>query len=297
MGEWDLALRAVDQGLVLAERTGIALITPLLMWTETQVHALRGDTDRAARAARVAGAAGDEYAIMRVPTHLARAQLPEAQADYAGVLRALVPLIEPWAGGCLDEPGWWPWADVRQCAGPGGTPRRGPRLPLPARGARRGRGHRSARARLGYARGRLHRARGDVDAARTSFEEALALLDGLPLRHDRARITFAYGQTLRRAGKRREADAVLSTARDLFLTFGAATYVKRCDRELRAGGVNAVRGERDSVELTGQETAVSDLVATGLSNREVAAVLHVSPKTVQYPPDSRLREARRQFTG
>ena len=75
---------------------------------------------------------------------------------------------------------------------------------------------------------------------------------------------------------------MLSAARDLFLTFGAATDVERCDRELRAGGVNAVRGERGSVELTAQETAVSDLVATGLSNHEVAAELHVSPKTVQY---------------
>ena len=43
--------------------------------------------------------------------------------------------------------------------------------------------------------------------------ESLALLDGLPLRYDLARVNFAYGQTLRRAGKRREADAVISTAR------------------------------------------------------------------------------------
>jgi DNA-binding CsgD family transcriptional regulator len=283
MGEWDLALRAVDQGLTLAERSGIVLTTPLLAWTAAQVHSLRGDADRAARAAREAGAAGDEYAIMRVPAHLARAQLAEDQADYPGVVRSLEPLTESCAGATLDEPGWWPWADVYANALVlEGRLNEADTFLRPHEELAAARRHRSAGARLGYARGRLHGARGDVDAARASFEGALTLLDGLPLRYDRARVTFAYGQTLRRAGKRRDADAVISAARELFLTFGATSYVARCDRELKAGGVNATRGERDAVELTAQEKAVSDLVTRGLSNREAAAELHVSPKTVQY---------------
>ena len=60
------------------------------------------------------------------------------------------------------------------------------------------------------------------------------------------------------------------------------TYVARCDRELKAGGLHPVRGPAGRVELTPQEDAVSALVAQGLSNREVAAELYVSPKTVQY---------------
>jgi len=104
----------------------------------------------------------------------------------------------------------------------------------------------------------------------------------LPLRYDAARVNFAYGQTLRRAGKRRQADVVISTARDLYLSLGAHTYVARCDRELKAGGLHQVRGSRDDANLTPQEEAVSTLVAQGLSNREVAAELYVSPKTVQY---------------
>ena len=43
-----------------------------------------------------------------------------------------------------------------------------------------------------------------------------------------------------------------------------------------------MRGSRDSVQLTPQEEAVTALVARGLTNREVAAELFVSPKTVQY---------------
>ena len=41
-------------------------------------------------------------------------------------------------------------------------------------------------------------------------------------------------------------------------------------------------GPRGHIELTPQEEAVTSLVAQGLSNREVAAELYVSPKTVQY---------------
>jgi DNA-binding CsgD family transcriptional regulator len=137
-------------------------------------------------------------------------------------------------------------------------------------------------ARLGCARGRLLGAMGDLPAARAAFEESLALLDGLPLRYDLARVNFAFGQTLRRAGKRREADAVISTARDLYLSLGAQTYVQRCERELKAGGLHPLRGPRGHVELTPQEEAVTLLVAQGLSNREVAAELYISPKTVQY---------------
>ncbi len=49
----------------------------------------------------------------------------------------------------------------------------------------------------------------------------------MPLRYDLARINFAYGQTLRRASKRREANAVINTARDLYLSLGADTCVAR----------------------------------------------------------------------
>ena len=46
--------------------------------------------------------------------------------------------------------------------------------------------------------------------------------------------------------------------------------------------MNPLPGPRGHIELTPQEEAVTLLVAQGLSNREVAAELYVSPKTVQY---------------
>jgi DNA-binding CsgD family transcriptional regulator len=134
---------------------------------------------------------------------------------------------------------------------------------------------------------------GDLDAARSSFLGGLAQLDGLPLPYARARVKFAYGQSFRRAGKRREAAAVLTEARDLFAVLGAGAYVDRCLREMRATGVNpddtsggagrAAAGQGPGQpDLTEQEKAVADLVASGLSNKEAAAELYVSVKTVQY---------------
>ncbi len=285
-GDWDAALATVVSGRDLAASSGITITTPLLEWIAAQISALRGDWDTAHAAVQAADRVTQDYEMMRIPTILARAQVAEAEADYPKVRRVLEPLAALAArapGTVLTEPGYWPWPDVLANALViGGALDEADEFLRPHEEVARERGHRSAMARLGYARGRLLGARGELSAARARFEESLALLDGLPLRYDRARVNFAYGQTLRRAGKRRDADAVIATARDLYLSLGAHTYVARCDRELKAGGLHQLRGSRDSVELTPQEDAVTALVAQGLSNREVAAELYVSPKTVQY---------------
>lgn len=282
-GDWAAALSSATAGAELAQRSGMALLLPLLEWTRTQVHALRGDWAAAERCLRAGDAGARDYEIMRVPAALARAAVAEARADYPAVVRALAPLTEPWAHEWVDQPGFWPWADVYANALviTGRHDEADAFLAVHEERAAAA-GHGSATARLAYARGRWHGVRGDLDAARASFEHAIALLDPLPLRYDRARVHFAYGQTLRRAGRRAEADAVISVAREAYLALGAATYVARCDRELVAGGVNVVRGNRDVDELTPQEDAVAGLVAQGHSNKEVAAELFLSVKTVQY---------------
>ncbi|MUM04350.1 helix-turn-helix transcriptional regulator [Mycobacterium sp. CBMA 213] len=282
-GEWDTALTTVETGRLLANTSGIVIVSPLLEWTAAQIHALRGNWIAARSAVQAADMVTQDYEMVRIPTMLARAQVAAAEADYARVRRVLEPLARMAPGTSLTEPGYWPWPDVLANALViGGELEAADQFLRPHEQLAAERNHRSALARLGYARGRLLGAKGELSTARMKFDESLELLDGLPLRYDQARVNFAYGQTLRRAGKRREADAVISTARELYLSLGANTYVVRCDRELKAGGMHQLRGSRDSVELTPQEDAVTTLVAKGLSNREVAAELFVSPKTVQY---------------
>lgn len=281
IGDWDRALHSVEQGNALAASTGIVLATPLLAWTAAQIHALRGDWEQAKAVVRSADAVTHDYPLMQLPVALARGHIAEAEADYPQVQRALNPLTRMQSGTVLHEPVLWPWADLMATALVT-TSQLDAAEALLRHHRQYARGLPSAMARWHASRGRLLGARGDLAGARTAFDEALALLDGLPLRYDLARVNFGYGQMLRRAGKRRAADTIINTARELYLSLGAQTFVQRCDRELKAGGVHRLRGTRDRVELTPQEDAVTSLVVQGLSNREVAAELYVSPKTVQY---------------
>ena len=283
LGDWNGAIATVDRAAHQLEDATLDLLRPLVHWTGAQTHALRGNWPAAQEHLRRAAASSHDYPMMFIPSALARAQCAEVETDYAAVIRALEPLtrLEPREG--VDEPGFWQWPDVYANAlvMTGHVDDADAFLtPHEERAAERG--HRSAMARLGYARGRIAGARGDIDTARDVFENALAQLDTLPLPYDRARVNFAYGQTLRRAGKRREADAVMQAAREGYSALGATAYVQRCDRELKAGGLNVKRSRFTLEELTPQERAVTILVAGGASNKEAAGELFLSVKTVQY---------------
>ncbi|MEU9332869.1 LuxR family transcriptional regulator [Streptomyces sp. NPDC048290] len=100
---------------------------------------------------------------------------------------------------------------------------------------------------------------------------------------DWARICLAYGERLRRAkaavAARTHLDAALST----FQRLGAEPWSARAAGELRATGV-AVRTTEPGAErlalLTPQEQQVAQLAATGLTNKQIAAQLFLSPRTV-----------------
>ncbi|SFT08198.1 regulatory protein, luxR family [Saccharopolyspora flava] len=282
-GEWNEALTTVREALEMQERTGILVTGPILLWTAAAIHALRGETEATEAVLLQSATGAGDYRIMRVPGLLARAHAAEARADSDGVLRALHPLTRPSPSSSTDSPGHWPWQDMHAHALILlGRLDEADEFLTPHEKLAEQRGHASMRARLAAARGRLHGARGDVTAASASFDEALELISALPLRYDQARINFAYGQTLRRLRRRARADVVLNAARDGFAAMGATTYVERCDRELKAGGVHRIRPEQSPNALTPQEESVTRLVARGLSNKEVAAELYLSSKTVQY---------------
>ena len=95
--------------------------------------------------------------------------------------------------------------------------------------------------------GRLLAARGEVEASQELFDRALDALRSRRRPYLEARVRFAYGQSMRRAGKRRLASRVLRSARELYASLGAQTYVSRCDRELKAAGANALVPAADGV--------------------------------------------------
>lgn len=281
LGEWDEALRTVERAAADVTESGIDLIRPLIHWTGAQIHALRSDDTAAQRHLRLAHTTSHGYLAMFIPSCLAQAHYAEAHADYEGVIRALAPLARVAPGS--DFAGFWPWADVYANAlVMAGRVAEADRFLTPYEVAAQRISHKSSIARFGYVRGRILGALTGIDEARAAFDKAMHAVDELPYAYGRARVAFAYGQTLRRAGKRRDADAVIRTARDIFAALGAQAYTERCDRELKAAGVNVKRSRDPVSELTEQERAVVALVAAGKTNKQAAEELFLSVKTVQY---------------
>jgi DNA-binding CsgD family transcriptional regulator len=118
------------------------------------------------------------------------------------------------------------------------------------------------------------------EAATERFEAALADADAA-LPFDLARIRLLFGEHLRRERRRADAREQLRAAAEDFDRMGAAPWAKRARVELRATGERARRRDAGSlVTLTPQELQVARLVAEGLANKEVAAQLYLSPRTI-----------------
>lgn len=81
----------------------------------------------------------------------------------------------------------------------------------------------------------------------------------------------------RRRKQRAAAREALQEAADTFARAGAARWTERAREEIDALGLR--QGEPDA--LTPSEDRVARLAASGLTNREVAAALVISPKTVE----------------
>ena len=126
-------------------------------------------------------------------------------------------------------------------------------------------------------RGLVAAARADLHAAQTSLEEAVSLEEQVPQPLERARTRLALGRVLRRLQHRSAAQAMLTEALTRFETLGAPLWAERAREELaRIGGRAPSRDE-----LTPTERRIAELVAEGLTNREVATTLFVTPHTVE----------------
>ena len=103
----------------------------------------------------------------------------------------------------------------------------------------------------------------------------------LPFAEARARLSL--GELLRRDRQPRLAREHLRTAFGLFHDLGATVWADRAAAELRASGESAQAPESNGLEtLTAQELQIVRYVSQGASNREVAAQLFISPRTVEY---------------
>jgi DNA-binding CsgD family transcriptional regulator len=123
----------------------------------------------------------------------------------------------------------------------------------------------------------------DGPEAEQHFQRALEAHSRSLRLPNRARTELAFGEYLRRARRRVDARGHLRAALTLFVELGAVPWAERAAQELRASGETARRRDvSTAVELTAQERQVAALVRQGLSNRDAAAQLFVSPRTVDF---------------
>ena len=101
--------------------------------------------------------------------------------------------------------------------------------------------------------------------------------------YDEARTHLAYGEWLRRAQRRVDAREHLRRALETFTDLRATPLTERAVAELRASGETARKRDPSTlVKLTPMELKVAQLVSSGLSNKDVAAQIWVSPRTVAF---------------
>jgi DNA-binding CsgD family transcriptional regulator len=121
------------------------------------------------------------------------------------------------------------------------------------------------------------------EAAQAAYETALAAHDAAGDAFESARTRMLFGAGLRREGQRVAAREQLRLAHDAFAAMDLTHWAQRCAHELSVTGATArKRGDASDEALTSQETRVALLVAEGRSNKEVAAALFLSPKTIEH---------------
>jgi DNA-binding CsgD family transcriptional regulator len=121
---------------------------------------------------------------------------------------------------------------------------------------------------------------GSTERADERFAHAIARFAecSQPLEHAHALISF--GTHLRRSARPRDAREPLARALAICESTGSERLARIARAELAASGGRRRRRSEDGSALTAQERRVAGLAAQGLANGQIAAAMHLSPKTV-----------------
>ncbi len=137
--------------------------------------------------------------------------------------------------------------------------------------------HRPTLTGVGYRLdGLILAAAGDLDGAAAVLERAVSAHRRSPLALELPRSQLALGQVHRRRRAKATARASLQDAAERFTSLGAAAWAEIVRDEL-----GRLDGARIGALLTATERRVSALASTGRNNREIAAALFISTRTVE----------------
>lgn len=278
-GNWDRAARCAERCDELAAENGQQVLRAMTLYSRGLVAAHQGKAGEA-RARLLAGLAlaradGGQAFVGLNCSGLGFLDL--SLGHYAAARSHLTELIEQVAAYGVAEPAlarWLPDA-VEALIADGGTETADAVLtPFESRAHALERGW--AIATAARCRALLSAARGDLDTGLERIETALQQAGRIAQPFEVARCELAQGQLLRRARQKRRAETALTRAREIFERLGAELWSARATEELdRVGLRRSAAGS-----LTASEARVAELAAAGLTNKQVADRLFMSPKTV-----------------
>ena len=280
-GNWSQASAWIAQGYEAAVQSGQEGLQAVLLADRSLLDAHLGRTGPARTGAEAALALGDRTG-QGSTRHFARSALGllELSLGRPGEAhRQLAPLVEAELRQGVAEPGALRYLpDEIEALVALGQLEQAERLlaPFEERAARLDRPSGLAASRR--CRGLLEAAQGNQEAALRALGEALVQHDRVSQPFERARSLLVEGMLQRRNRQKREARSTLEEAHAIFDRLGAGLWAKRAGGELRRVGGR----QRSTSELTPTEQRVARLVAEGRKNREVAAALFMSVRTVEW---------------
>ncbi len=279
-GRWRDAEARAAEAVRSLEETGQRGSLGFALITLATIEAALGRADDCRENARRASELAEELGLGSIATYrgFALGLLEQGLGRPAAAVAHLEPLVDLTREAGFDEPAIVMWqpelVEAYARLGRLGDARRA--LGTLAEQAERTQGV-WARAATWRCRGLID---GDIDR---HFGEALALHAGLPMPFERARTELLYGARLRRAGRRVEARTQLGLALAAFDQLGALPWAAQAREEIAASGMplHPRNRPRSSDELSTRELQVARTVARGLTNREAAARLFLSEKTIE----------------
>jgi DNA-binding CsgD family transcriptional regulator len=214
---------------------------------------------------------------------VAGARLAQARGDGAAMVRSLRPLYDIIGVTNRIGTGIQPWQSLwAEGLIATGRQREAEEVMATMAAALEERPHPSALVRLARLRGTLALSQKRLPDADAALSEGAGIDPERRSPFETALLLATHGTVLRRLGRRRAALASLGAASELLAELGAGPFLERCQREQAACGQAPKRRQEPARKLTPQEQTVATLVASGMTNREVADELILSVKTVEY---------------
>jgi DNA-binding CsgD family transcriptional regulator len=276
-GRWDEAIQLVDEGLKLCATHGYDLLAWPGRLTAALVAAARGDFEQATGTARAmdAWAAPRRAGIISAYASHLRSLAALGQADFETAFHNAAAISPPGVLAPYAPHALWVLHDLVEAAVHTGRDAAAAAHVAAARDCR-----------LDRLSPRLHlvvlasAAITGPEADAVALEQAIAEPGHDRWPFDLARIQLTYGSHLRRVKQTADARRHLATAAEIFQRLGATPWADRANQELRATGITLAKADAGLGSLTPQQRQIAELAAAGHTNKEIAARLFLSPRTV-----------------